>query len=196
MVISIRDSWARIKAWMRVNAPSDYDLLQPAVSESQLQAAQEHFRGILPDEFIQFYREMNATDPNGESAGIFPSTDEWDIMAFCPLALAEVIREWDAQKELLEMGDFPATNSKSADGIQEVWWNIGWIPFASNGGGDYYCIDTAPAAAGIQGQIISHSHETGEHKILAASLAEYLAQLADDLEAGRFEYSEYGMQKV
>ena len=93
-------------------------------------------------------------------------------------------------------GDFADLEPQSSDGIANVWWNVGWIPFADNGGGDYYCVDMAPTGAGTRGQIISHSHESGEHKVLAASLADYLNDLAQSLEANAFEYDdEYGIRK-
>jgi len=69
-------------------------------------------------------------------------------------------------------------------------WNRNWIPFASNGGGDFYCIDLAPTETGVKGQIITMKHETGQHKRLAASLRDWLDMLAHDLEAGKFEYRE------
>ncbi len=139
---------------------------------------------------------MNGTNPDGESAGIFPSADEWDDMAFGPLALEQIIQVWDMQKELVEIGDFADLKPRSAEGVANDWWNLRWIPFASNGGGDFYCIDMAPTDGGTQGQVITHSHESGEHKILATSLAVYLRELADGVEAGAFEYTDYGMQKM
>ena len=54
----------------------------------------------------------------------------------------------------------------------------------------------APTTAGTKGQVITHSHESGKHIILARSLAAYLGELADGLDAGHFEYTDYGMQKI
>jgi cell wall assembly regulator SMI1 len=196
MVASISDSWSRIAAWLQTNAPSDFALLQPPVSAGELDAAAAHFGVELPEDFRTLYQLMNATDPNGESVGLFPSVDEWDDMAYGPLALEQVIREWDTQKQLVDMGEFSDLEPESDDGVADDWWNIGWIPFASNGGGDFYCIDLAPNGNGNRGQIITHSHESGVHNVLAPCLAEYLKELADDLEAERFEYTDYGLQRV
>jgi cell wall assembly regulator SMI1 len=106
------------------------------------------------------------------------------------LALEQIVQEWTMQKELLEMGDFIGLEAQSSEGIANDWWNIGWIPFAGNGGGDYYCVDMAPTDAGTPGQIISHAHESGEHRVLAASLDDYLNDLANALEANAFEYDD------
>jgi cell wall assembly regulator SMI1 len=109
-------------------------------------------------------------------------------MAFGPLALEQIVQEWNMQKELLEMGDFADLEPQSSEGIFNDWWNVGWIPFASNGGGDYYCVDMAPTDVGTTGQIISHFHESGEHQVLAPSLGEYLNDLANLLEGNALEY--------
>jgi cell wall assembly regulator SMI1 len=128
--------------------------------------------------------------------GLFPSADDWDDMAFGPTALEQIVREWDIQKDLVEGGDFADLEPRSAAGVAGDWWNMGWIPFAGNGGGDLYCVDLAPGGEGVRGQVITHSHESGEHKILAPSLAAYLSDLADGLEAGRYKYTDRGMQKI
>ncbi|MEZ6062138.1 MAG: SMI1/KNR4 family protein [Planctomycetaceae bacterium] len=197
MAATISDSWTRIAAWLRANAPDDFAFLQGPASPEEIDAVAAQFGIEIPDDFRQLYELMNGTDPNGESAGLFPSVDEWDDMAFGPLALDQIVYDWQLQKELVECGDFADREPESCDsGIANEWWNVGWIPFASNGGGDYYCIDMAPTADGTKGQVITHSHESGEHKVLAPSLSAYLGELADGLEAGQFEYTDYGMQRI
>lgn len=195
MAASIEESWARITAWLEAHAPDDLQLLQKPASPEELNAASSLFGVDLHDDFRQLYQRMNGTDPNGESVGLFPSADEWDEMAFGPCALEQVVGDWQMQKELLEGGDFADCEPEStAAGVAHVWWNPSWIPFAWNGGGDYYCIDMDPTAEGTRGQVITHSHESGEHTILAPSLAAYLGELADGLDAGKFEYTDDGMQ--
>ena len=56
-----------------------------------------------------------------------------------------------------------------------------WIPFASDGHGDYLCLDLAPATFGKKGQIISFSHESGKRRLVAESFGEWLRDLADEL---------------
>lgn len=197
MTATIDNSWGRITEWLKQTVPDEFALLQGPVPVEELDAAASEFGVELPGEFRQLYLIANGTNPNGESVGLFPSEDEWEEMAFGPLAVDHILSEWQMQKELVDCGEFADRQPESCDaGIENEWWNVGWIPFAWNGGGDYYCIDLAPAAGGTRGQVITHSHETGEHKVLASSLAEYLSNLADDLEAGKFEYSDYGLQKV
>jgi cell wall assembly regulator SMI1 len=197
MGTSINDSWDRIAAWFRANAAAHFELLQEPASPKELEAAARLFGFELPEDFKRLYGLVNGTDPNGESVGLFPAADEYDDMAFGPLALEQVVRKWRMLKNLLESGEFADREPESsASGVSNDWWNVGWVPFASNGGGDFFCVDTAPTPEGIRGQVISHSHESGVHKVLAPSLAVYLAELADGLDKGRFEYTDYGLQKV
>ena len=83
-----------------------------------------------------------------------------------------------------------ASRRKSIRAFETRAWNTGWIPFAGNGGGDLYCIDMAPAEGGTVGQIISHNHESFDHKLLARSFGDYLESLAERLENGELTFSE------
>lgn len=191
MTDSIVTSWQRIVAWLQANAPSALAQLQGPAAAHQLDEIALQLGVQLPADFRAFYQLVDGA----EDSGLFPSNDDWDEMAFSPLALTEVIQEWTMLKDLVAIGQFADQKPQSAAGIAADWWNWAWIPFAGNGAGDYYCIDLAPTATGVSGQVISHSHESGKHVVLAPSLAAYLAALADALAAGQLEYDEdYGMR--
>jgi len=83
---------------------------------------------------------------------------------------------------LVDAGEFATDTSTPDEGIRSDWWHPGWIPFASNGCGDSLCIDLAPTATGVAGQIISMNHETAQRRLLAPSFAQFLNQLAEQLE--------------
>ena len=187
---SIANAWQRIMTWLQAHAPSALAQSQGAASVQELDATATQLGMQLPADFRTFYQLINGA----EGSGIFPSTDDWDRMAYSPLSLAQVVQEWQMQKELLEMGDFAGQKPRSAAGVADVWWHPAWLPFAGNGGGDYYCIDLAPTAEGITGQIITHSHESGKHTVLAPSLTAYLSNLAAALAAGTWVYDDdYGL---
>ena len=189
MAVPISDSWTQIVKWLRVNAPADcLEAFAPASRDQIVSTAAE--MGIaFPDQLVEFYQRLNGA----ESGSVLPSPDD-DLMAFDPMPLEEVSLHWAGQKELVEIGQFDDCTPRSATEIQNVWWDTGWIPFASNGAGDYLCVDTAPTSAGHFGQVISHCHETGEHRLLSLSLADYLLDLATKLEQGRFVFDDkYGL---
>lgn len=196
MKYEIGKTWQKIVLWLEKNAPEVLEEISLPATEEEL----DHFSSLtglkIVDDFKYFYQIFNGISSESDTSGIFPSFDEWDEMAFGPLPLDEIAQEWNMLKELLEMGDFEGLESQSVEGIANLWWHIGWIPFADNGGGDYYCIDMAPTSTGTEGQIISHSHETGEHKIIARSLGEFLHNLANDLAEDIYTYDyDYGIRK-
>ena len=196
MAHMIRETWEKIAIWLETRAPETLEHLQAPATQEQFDAVATIMKLELIDDFKNFYQIFNGTDPNKEAYGIFPSCDEWDDMAFGPLSLEQILQEWKMQKELLESGDFEGLEPQSADGIANDWWKVGWIPFADNGGGDYYCIDMNPTDTGTTGQVISHSHETGEHKMLARSLSAFLKDLANSLDSNAFEYdADYGVRR-
>ncbi len=179
-------------AWLRAHAPADcVEVFAPATSDA-IAAAAARMGIAFPDQLVEFYQRLNGA----ESGTVLPSPDD-DPMAYTPMPLPDVIADWTGWKELVEVGQFNDCTPRSAAEIQNVWWSTGWIPFATNGGGDFLCVDTAPTAAGRPGQVISHSHETGEHRRLSPSLADYLHDLADALDRGQFVHDDkYGVVPV
>jgi cell wall assembly regulator SMI1 len=177
---SVAESWKLIKKWLKENAP-DWKALQKGAAPKKIEDAEQRLGRRLPEELRESYALHNG---GGE---IFPNLMD---ISFYLLPLSEVVQDWESQKQLLEGGDFDHSPAQSAKGICKEWWNIGWIPFASNGGGDLFCIDLVPASGGAVGQVISHNHETGEHQLLAASLRSWLHELAYDLRDGKYSFDE------
>jgi len=176
-------------AWLRVNAPADVEVFA-AANRDTLASTTAQIGTVFPDELVEFYQRLDGAD----SGTVLPSPDD-DWMAFTPMPLEEVLVNWAGQKELVEVGQFDDCTPRSAAEIRNVWWDPGWIPFATNGGGDFLCVDTVPTAAGRVGQVISHNHETGEHQLLSPSLADYLQDLATKLEEGQFVFDDqYGVR--
>jgi cell wall assembly regulator SMI1 len=191
---TVSKSWNRITAWLASYAPITLDGIRPPASPAQLAAAATALHLQFPDDVRQLYQITDGMDPAAVSSGIFPAGDEWD-MAFSLLPLEQIESVWEIQRELLEIGDFTGLEAEASEEVANSWWNVKWVPFAGNGSGDYYCIDLAPTATGTVGQVIGHSHEYGERKKLANSLAEYLNSLADLLEANRLLYDQqYGIR--
>jgi cell wall assembly regulator SMI1 len=131
-------------------------------------------------------RESYLAHNGSDDAGFFPKGD----VGYVLLPLSELVSDWKMWKELLEGGEFEGEKARGSPGVRGDWWNVGWVPFASDCGGDYYCIDLAPARGGKKGQVIAMAHDSGARKLLAPSLREWLARFADQLEAGKYRYDE------
>jgi hypothetical protein len=75
-----------------------------------------------------------------------------------------------------------------------VWFDPRWVPLTRSGRGDALCVDLAPAAGGVLGQIIEWIHDEPVRKVRASSWAELLAARGEVLASGAEVYSEsYGM---
>lgn len=189
MTSKVADAWGRIIEWLRTNASSDAVKPFPQTMQPQIDEFQTRTGIRLPQQLLDLYAALHVSG----SSSAFPSSGDYEQMAFAPMPLSEVLAEWTSQKELVEMGQFDDCEPVSDQGIANVWWDRGWIPFASNGGGDFFCIDTAPTESGVAGQVTSHSHESGRHYLLAMSLESYLHELANKIESGGFVFNDrYG----
>lgn len=69
-------------------------------------------------------------------------------------------------------------------GVHPVWWHPGWWPWATNGGGDYLCVDLDPLPGGHHGQVVFFDHAGDYREVLAESLTHAVDQLAADLADG------------
>ena len=98
---------------------------------------------------------------------------------FSLMSLDQVLNEWKMWRKLVDAGEFKGQTSRPDKGVCADWWNQGWLPILSDGGGDSLCVDLAPAKGGALGQIIRMSHESPKRALLAPSFAALLEQLTD-----------------
>ncbi len=185
---SIKDVWSMIEAWLKKHAPRIVKAMEKPATASDIAKAEKAIGQPLPAELRELYLLHNG----GEESDLFPSSEPGDMgYSLIPLrALASTYRS--AMKD--------ADGKRSCDvakGVQAVEWCEGWIPFASNGGGDFQCVDLSPGTGGSVGQVIEVLHETGERRRLASSLTERLASMVQGLKRGTIEYDEEtGLQSV
>jgi cell wall assembly regulator SMI1 len=188
---SVADGWRRIEGWLEVNNPPLRAALKPPASDAELAAIEAVIGAELPGDFKESWRVHGGT---GDTAGsLIPARDAPGDRygnattpgGYYLMPCAEILLEWRSWKLLADGGEFAGQESTGDHGIRRAWWHPGWVPFASNGGGDSICLDLAPAAAGTVGQVITMNHETAERELLAPSYARWLAEVADLVEHGR-----------
>ena len=187
----ITSVWSRIESWLNEHAPEAARSIGPPVDENEIATAEAVLGFGLPDELKDFYRLVGLKRDATELPSICPGVDPDMDYSFYILTVEEMLNEWKGMKELLEAGDFdpPDCEPEHTDaGVAEVWWSTKWVPFAADGGGDCFVIDLGPVEGGAVGQLVTHSHETGEHYILAKSLTDYLSGIADGMESGKYSY--------
>ncbi len=188
---SVSESWEAIEQWLAANARSIGKSLRPAAPETAIDKLQSKLGLTLPATFIE---SLGIHDGQRSSAehGLFPMNEPGlGPGPSCRLLpVTEIASEWAMMKELLDGGEFTRGKTRPDKGICRDWWHAGWVPVAENGGGDYYCLDLAPAKGGVSGQVIVFFHDMSERPLIARSFGAWLAELAAGLEAGRVSFSE------
>jgi cell wall assembly regulator SMI1 len=172
--------WNRFENWLTKNAPHLPAELNASASEDAISKLEKKISGTLPKEYIEFLKIHNGQ--NRESEGLI---DTEEI-----LSTKRVIEEWSVWKELLDKGDFKDSQSQADKGIKPDWWNSKWIPITYDGSGNHYCIDLDPDKGGTSGQIIRMWHDSAERELIANSFKEWISNYVNDLEKGKYVYSE------
>jgi len=133
----------------------------------------------LPEDFKAAYGIHNGQQGGGDLIPAIAENEEGYFL----MPTKAIISEWKSWKSLVDNGEFKGKESSPETGIQGAWWHPGWLPFASNGGGDSICLDLAPAPGGTRGQVITMNHETSRRQLLAPSFSAWFTEVAQTIEA-------------
>jgi len=149
--------WEELEQWLEANIPAVLADLNPPADPSAIHDLQRRVRLPLPDDFI---RCLGIHDgQKGQAEPLF------DGAAFLPVR--RILMSWSTWNELLEEGDFDGRAARPKGPVRPLWWSEGWIPFATNGGGDYLCLDMDPAPQGTVGQVIRVFHDLADRIVIA-----------------------------
>jgi cell wall assembly regulator SMI1/ankyrin repeat protein len=168
-------AWAEIKEQLRKDVPAFHKSLRKGASTDAIGKVEKTLGVSLPKEFKTF---LLSNDGQKDGSDGLIALDDGE---YCLLALKQIAADWKMLKDLVDLGEFKGKKGNSDKGVRKDWWNVGWIPFAGNGAGDYVCVDTAPTSAGKVGQVISTSHESARRACLAPGLNEFLSEQLERL---------------
>ncbi|RRJ61834.1 SMI1/KNR4 family protein [Paenibacillus oralis] len=143
--------------------------LRPGAGEAEFEHAEKALGLKLPEEMKAFYQVHNGQD--------------WDLgsepfvrnLTLSPLE--EIVENWNFLREEFEADEMEPDIGQE---IKPLLWNDKWIPIASNGGGDYLCLDMDPAEAGQVGQVLYFWHDWGNRSVEAASLFSFIQICLDE----------------
>lgn len=158
---------ARLDRWLATHRSDYHAGLQPGVSEAELDAFEMQFSLKLPVVFRQLYGWRNGQDPQSFEALQFNRT--WMTLA----DIAEV-------KGLMD-------GMIGHDFEDPRYWRRGWVPFLSNGGGSYLCLDLAAEDGGQPGQILEFWKADEDRPIRWSDMQAWLAALVGSMEDGSIE---------
>lgn len=177
---SVNESWQRVELWLREHARPLERSLAGGVSQDQLRKLEATLHVTLPQAFKD---SLTIHDGQKGDNDLIPDDG---IGSFFLLPSKHILRDWKEWNAVQAVGDFDKAAPEK--GITKAWWNPGWIPFASNGGGDHLCLDLSPAKGGIVGQVIRVRHDDAARTLMATSFGAWLQALADTIEKGGIDY--------
>jgi cell wall assembly regulator SMI1 len=178
--------WDRIHVWLAANAPAVLASLRPGASEEAIRAAERAMGVTLPDDVKAAYR---IHDGQGGADGRL-SMPPGFLYGYEWHTLEELVLRWTTLSRSVEYA-IPTGWWPTTDGIVRAeWHHPAWIPLAGSPHGDHDCADLAPDDHGEVGQIIDWRRHKSERLIQARSFTRWLERFADELEAGRWVYSE------
>jgi cell wall assembly regulator SMI1 len=177
---SVRRSWRRIAAWIQEN--TDFNLeFDSGVTQNAISEFEDYLGRKLPSDFVK------SLLTHASAKKIIPCP--YGLKAYSLLSIDEMIEVW------LEMNDrydrlfksFDHGRVKSSPGVIQQWWAPYWLPFATEGSGDFMCIDLCPTYPGILGQVLWVPHDSPKRLILADSTFDFLSELANNFELGVYK---------
>lgn len=172
----IQTTWDALAAEIAKHVENIESRLEPPASLEDIAVSEKTIGMPLPAELKAMYKIHNGLDVSGFLPDV--SSNDKD-MTFSILSAAEVGEYFDMYDgNAAERGGlwklFPhwlkaLTAGNTAGGL----WKQGWIPFATDGGGDVQCIDINKGH-----RIIQYEHETFRFKKCARSLPNYFQNIA------------------
>ena len=175
---AVNGAWEKIDAWAEHFAPLvSCDLLPPA-DEERIGQAERSLGHTFP---VAFRRSLGRHEgQTGESGAL--------LGGFTLIRLSEIVETHSMLARLRRSGAIPRQldDKVGADpGVQQSWWCEGWLPIASDGAGNHICVDVAPTAIGVAGQLITYYRDHPLRRLVAPSFAALLTRAARWMESGR-----------
>jgi cell wall assembly regulator SMI1 len=170
----IEESWARVTAWLAVNAPVSYARLRPPAPAAELERCDRDLGAGLPAELRRLLLVSNGAAEWDGATGTFHPGARFLPGGHRLLSAAEVAEASLGLVVVMDDLGFPE--------LPGTWWDRGWVMFARHVAGDGMAIDQRPGLG--QGAVGEFINEGSTTFTMATSLGEYLAKVADCVENG------------
>ncbi|NJK42889.1 MAG: hypothetical protein HC933_00295 [Pleurocapsa sp. SU_196_0] len=177
----MNELWTRIETLLARLAPGVRDVLGTPVSDADLRAV------FTPDAPQDCDLADSLRVHDGQRHGLLPVVEPWILLNAARIA-DERVR---LVRSLLENPEIdPDLGSDTVGPVKGDVWNTRWIPFASDGSGNFLCVDLDPDEGGRVGQVILWASDPPYVEVIATSYRAWLEEFQVDLEAGRFVWDE------
>ncbi|KAH3663604.1 hypothetical protein OGAPHI_005005 [Ogataea philodendri] len=214
---SVAAVWEKLDTWMENEFPELGDDMENGATVNDLNAFEEDLSISLPfdvRESIQIHDgQLNLGKKRGLVYG-YPLMDLETIAAEVNIwrkvgdRLQKTTEQYASEQILMEGQDKAASTSsfhvqktkhfafldqqKSVPrgAVQEVYYHNQWIPLVKDNEGNNIALDLAPGPKGRWGQIILFGRDFDTKYVVASCFTEFLLNLAEDLEDGKFYIDE------
>ncbi len=185
----IRLPWELYKDALCARMPALKSTIRKGASAAAIAAAESEMGLSFPKELKDLY--LACDGDNGEAVcGM--------MMGLHFLSLEEVLVEWRDLRRVAECTALDTLRCLSYPDkcIKKCHASTGWIPFASDGGGNFIGSDLDPDVMGTAGQIINFGRDEEEKMVLAEDLNAFLLRLLRIIESEDFHIGEYDGEPV
>lgn len=176
--------------------------LRPPATEAELAGVEAEIGFALPADLRALYlladgqTELRTIEDPAPGTTVAPLFGGYEFVSLSRATAdyhvwEDVLNDWPQGHDphafiTLRAGDPP---------VARKYWQRGWLPFAIDGGGNAYAVDLSPPPGGTWGQVIVIGSDEDERRVLAPSLAAFLAEAAarepiPDEEDGHVRYFE------
>lgn len=162
----------RADALFREKRPEYYAALLPGASEDELAAAESYYGFPLPESLKTLYRWKN-----GQNVQCRESFTGIDNLSF--MRLKDGIEAHRIFDDLDKAGEY-----------EEGFWDVSWVPFMDNGGGDHVCMEVNSGGAGAGLVWFYHDYEERPQPDLY-SVEKILEAAIEEMESGEFDAGEF-----
>ncbi|AOJ84216.1 molybdenum cofactor biosynthesis protein MoaA [Burkholderia savannae] len=166
----LRVVWNQLDDWFAADRSRLPGGLNGPAPAGEIDAMQAALGVTLPPAFVE---SLRIHDGQADAGAVFAENDAL-------LSAREIVAQWSIWKGLVAGGDFDDMTSEPDAGIKDDWYNLKWIPFTHDGGGNHLCLDLDPAEGGTVGQVIRVWHDDERRERVARDFVEWLAHVADE----------------
>ncbi|MFW6749253.1 SMI1/KNR4 family protein [Pseudomonas glycinae] len=162
--------WQRLEQHLVSQNPGVSAELNPGTTLEQVRALETAVGQNFSADFVE-----SLLLHNGQRGSALPV-----FYGYRFLSCDEIQKEWKTWTSLLNAGKFKRFKAAPQTGIQDVWWHPAWVPFAATNEGDCLCLDLAPDAGGVYGQVISVWHDDDVRELKAGSFKQFVKSAAGE----------------
>ncbi|TDM05243.1 SMI1/KNR4 family protein [Macrococcus lamae] len=153
------------------------EFVNPGATDEDLDELADVFGAPIDEQFIKLYKA--ADGESFESPGLFFGL-EW-------MPLQDVISEVEFNQEEEEE---ISVDVQPPGAIKEEYYYAHWLPFATDGSGNFLAIDMDPGETGKKGQVISYGSDLDTFYVVADSLNDFLGFIQKTIDSGNFNQEE------